>query len=96
VFSKTNFFFFFSASSLISITISSFHGKKTTSNSVFSFQEYSSNISLTNSTFFHSIALFIISSNIFFSSFNISSNFAPVAGLSDITQQYSGILQAKL
>jgi hypothetical protein len=83
-------------SSLRSITISSFQGRKTTSISVASLSLYSSIICFTNSTFLHSTALVNTSSKIFSSSDNISSNFAQVAGLSEITQQYSGILHAKL
>jgi hypothetical protein len=52
-------------------------------------------ISFTNCTFSEPKAFSNSSGDIFFSSIKTFSSFAPVAGLSEITQQYSGILQAK-
>ncbi|MDP2396359.1 MAG: hypothetical protein Q8M44_05870, partial [bacterium] len=57
---------------------------------------YCSIISFTNSIFLFSTALNNTSSSIFSSSNKISSSLAQTEGLSDITQQYSGILHAKL
>jgi len=53
-------------------------------------------ISFTNSIFLSSTAFNNTFSDIFSSSNKISSNLAHVEGLSEITPQYSGILQAKL
>jgi hypothetical protein len=58
--------------------------------------KFSSKISFNLIIFLSSKAFFNTSSEIFFSSSIICSKLAQVAGLSEITQQYSGILQAKL
>jgi hypothetical protein len=63
---------------------------------MFSSPLYFSIISLTNSIFLLSKAFCKISSDIFISSSIICSSLAQVEGLSEITEQYSGILHAKL
>ncbi|MDR3150755.1 MAG: hypothetical protein LBU14_04050 [Candidatus Peribacteria bacterium] len=80
-------------SSLKSITISFSQGRYATSTSLSHKFSFSKTLSI-NSTFLFVIAFSSNSKGNFLSSSKICSSLAHVAGLSEITPQYSGILQA--